>query len=521
MPSIFNEVIGPVMRGPSSSHTAASHRIGKIIRQVCPLKLRKVMVELDRNGSLPLTYVSQGSEMGLICGLMGISILDPLVFRYQDLAKERGLTASFKVTDFETQHPNTYKILTEDDAGNHYWFIAVSTGGGMIEIRNINGFEVMIKGDYFDTLIFCPSQSHDLANDLFEKVKNIIPHLEIKLCSKENKNFMISLKRREPLDPEIKSLFSNYGLTQITEIEPVLPIPGGTDRKVPFSTVDQMLKFGRQNNYDMAELASLYECARSGYDHQKIFMLMEDIAKYINNSIREGLSGTYYKDRILGHQSHFIGNAERDNKIINSPTNKVIAYVTAIMETKSSMGIIVAAPTAGSAGVLGGVIFAIAEELNVGFDSIVNAFLAAGMIGIFIADRYTFAAELGGCQVECGAASAMAAAGLVQLMGGTTEQALNASSMALSNLLGMICDPVADRVEVPCLGKNILSATNALDSAIMSISGYDPVIPLEEVIEAMKSVGDSMHPSLRCTGLGGLSITPTSIRIQNALKDNN
>jgi L-serine dehydratase len=116
--------------------------------------------------------------------------------------------------------------------------------------------------------------------------------------------------------------------------------------------------------------------------------------------------------------------------------------------------------------------------------------------------------------VECGAASAMAAAGLVQLMGGDARQAVNAASMALQNCLGMICDPVADRVEVPCLGKNILAATNALNSANMSMAGFDPVIPLDEVIDAMKSVGEEMPRTLCCTGLGGLSLTPASKKLQ-------
>jgi L-serine dehydratase len=520
MPSIFNDVIGPVMRGPSSSHTAAAHRIGTVIRQICPGEVRNVMVELDREGSLPQTYVSQGSEMGLICGLLGVSILDSSVFRYKHLAKERGLTTGFQITDLGAGHPNAYIILTEDDEHSQYRFEAVSTGGGMIEIQKINGFKVMIRGDYFETLIFGSSTSDEVVNNLFDRIKHLIPHSEIVLSRNEPEDFLINLKSREPSGSELRSLLSASGVvTRVQEIKPVLPIPAGAELPIPFTTVDQMLKLSRENNYDLADLASIYECARSGFDAQKIFTLMEDIARTLENSVREGMTGTVYKDRILGRQSHLIRAAEKVNKIINTPSNKIISYVTALMEVKSSMGIIVAAPTAGSAGVLGGAIFAIAEELNASFDSIVESFLAAGLIGVIIAHKYTFAAEVGGCQVECGAASAMAAAGLVQLMGGTTQQAINASSMALSNLLGMICDPVAGRVEVPCLGKNILGATNALDSAIMSISGFDPVIPLEEVIEAMKSVGDSMPASLRCTGLGGLSVTPASLRIHNELND--
>ncbi len=143
-----------------------------------------------------------------------------------------------------------------------------------------------------------------------------------------------------------------------------------------------------------------------------------------------------------------------------------------------------------------------------------HAMLAAGMIGVFIAAHATFAAEVGGCQAECGAGSGMAAAALVTLAKGTFEQAINASSMALQNILGMICDPVANRVEVPCLGKNVMAASNALACANMALANFDAVIPLDEVIETMDRVGKSIPTELRCTALGGLSITRTSKAIE-------
>ena len=142
-----------------------------------------------------------------------------------------------------------------------------------------------------------------------------------------------------------------------------------------------------------------------------------------------------------------------------------------------------------------------------------DALLAAGLVGIIIEMGAGFAAEEGGCQYECGSASGMTAAALVELAGGTGSQAIAAASMALQNTLGMICDPVADRVEVPCLGKNIMAGLNALASANMALAGYDPVIPVSEVILAMKEVAESMDHRFRCTCKGGLSVTPTAGKI--------
>ena len=522
MPSIFNDVIGPVMRGPSSSHTAASHRIGTIIRQVCPPENGRVHVEFDRKGSLSTTYEGQGSAMGLICGLLGVSILDPSVARYKELAEDRKLKIDFQITDFEASHPNTYRIQVENNKKEKFSFIAVSTGGGMIQIQNINGFEVSIIGDSFETLVCCDSLAGEAAPKLFQILKNSINHSEISLFRKGQDSYLINIKSRVSLLREVKDLITDFkDITWMRGIDPVMPVLAGTNEKLPFSTVDELLKSAELNGSDLAELAILYECSRAGIDRDETLSMMNDIVSKIEYSIQEGLKGTTYKDRILGHQAHLILEAEKNKKIFPTPQNKIIAYVTAIMETKSSMGIIVAAPTAGSAGVLGGAIFSVAEGLSGNRESIVKAFLAAGLIGVLIAHKYTFAAEEGGCQVECGAASAMAAAGLVQLMGGTARQAVNASSMALQNVLGMVCDPVADRVEVPCLGKNILGATNALSAANMSIAGFDPVIPLDEVIDAMKSVGENLPSSLCCTGLGGLSITPASLKLHKELKSEN
>ena len=519
LPGIFNDVIGPVMRGPSSSHTAASHRIGTLIRSFSPPESSIVLVEFDRHGSLATTYEGQGSSMGLISGLLGLSILDRDIIRYKELAKERGLNISFEITDFVNSHPNTYKISVKNSKQENFSFVAISTGGGMMEIININGFEVSVKGDFFETFISFEASYDTKTETIFRNLSTHTDNSEIHLYKNEKNHYLINIKSREPLLYNTETIAEAFeSASWSRQINPVMPVLGGVNRDLPFSSIGEMIRFAEQNHPDLADLAIGYESALAGIDPSKVIAMMHEIVLHVKGSIQEGLAGTNYSDRILGQQSHLILNAERDNRILKSPMNTIIAKVTALMEAKSSMGIIVAAPTAGSTGVLGGTLFAVAEEFSFTDNDVARAFLAGGMIGVFIADKYTFAAEKGGCMVECGAASGMTAAALVQLMGGTASEAVNAASLALQNMLGLICDPVADRVEVPCLGKNILGAGNALNSANMSMAGFDVVIPLEEVIDAMKSVGESMPSSLCCTGLGGLSVTPSAIRIQEKLR---
>jgi L-serine dehydratase len=182
------------------------------------------------------------------------------------------------------------------------------------------------------------------------------------------------------------------------------------------------------------------------------------------------------------------------------------------------MGVIVAAPTAGSCAALPGTCVAATDVLDLTDEDAAKAMLAAGLVGVLVAFKTTFAAEVCGCQAECGVASGMTAAALVSLAGAGIRQAVSAASMAFQNSLGMICDPVANRVEVPCLGKNVMAASNALACANMALGGYDQVIPLDEVIETMDRVGRSLPRELRCTALGGLSITRTSKDIERRLQ---
>ena len=249
---------------------------------------------------------------------------------------------------------------------------------------------------------------------------------------------------------------------------------------------------------------------------------MSEIVRLMQKSILDGIAGTKYADRILGYQSGLFQTRMANRQLLDGGMlNQMILCVTAMMEVKSSMGVIVAAPTAGACAGLPGACIGAATSLGLSVDEMTKAMLSAGMIGVFIAAHATFAAEVGGCQAECGSGSGMAAAALVTLANGTLKQSVDAASMALQNTLGMVCDPVANRVEVPCLGKNVMAASNALACANMALADYDAVSPLDEVIETLDRVGKSMPHELRCTALGGLSITRTSKEIEQRLKRQN
>jgi L-serine dehydratase len=250
----------------------------------------------------------------------------------------------------------------------------------------------------------------------------------------------------------------------------------------------------------------------------EVIARMVEIVRILRRSIAQGLAGTQYGDRVLGRQCGKFHELLQGRRLLDGGAlNRIVLYVSALMEVKSAMGVIVAAPTAGACAALPGAVVGMAEALARDEQAMAQALLASGLIGVFIAAQWTFAAEAGGCQAEGGSAASMAAAALVTLAGGTLTESVAAASLALQSMLGLICDPVANRVEVPCLGRNVMAASHALSCANMALAGYDPVIPLDEVIDAARRVAAQMPRELRCTALGGLSITPTSLALEQQL----
>ena len=512
-PSIFNDVIGPVMRGPSSSHCAAAVRIGRIVRDLMEGEIKEVLVEFDPDGSLATTHASQGSDMGLFGGFLGWDTSDERLLRSPEAIREAGINVRIKITPIEAIHPNTYKMTVTNHRETHT-LTALSSGGGMIEVVEIDGVKVSVAGDYYDTLIYFGSG----GDRLLAHLKETIQADDIHILGSENTRF-VEIKSQEFLAQEtVFELRSKFDIQSIKQIAPVLPILSHREIHVPFITCAEMMEYNRNKSLDLWELAVHYERARGVIPDEQVVEKMTDIIGIMQNAIHAGLAGTEYADRILGYQSgNFRTQMENRRLIDGGVLNQIILYTTALMESKSAMGLIVAAPTAGACGGFPGACIGAASAMGLSKGELTRALLAGGMIGVFIAAHATFAAEVGGCQAECGAGSGMAASALVTLAGGSTQQAVNAASMALQNILGMICDPVANRVEVPCLGKNVMAASNALSCANMALADYDPVIPLDEVIQAMDSVGKSLPAALRCTAYGGLSITTTSKEIEKRL----
>ena len=507
-PSIFNDVIGPVMRGPSSSHCAASLRIGRICHDLMEGRISAIEIDFDPEGSLATTHKDQGSDMGLFGGFLGWEAYDERLVDSEMHLGAAGIRATVTIKELQEKHPNTYQVTLRNPWETHQ-VIAISTGGGMIEVIEIDGAKVSLAGDCFVTLIY----STDLQQ-VVHYLEQAELGEEMEIHAKDRS--FVAVKTQDFLDKSIlDELKEIEGVSSIKQIKPVLPVLTRKNTVVPFITCDEMFGYNEDKNLSLWELAVRYESMRGNISEEEVLSKMNDIRIILKNAVETGLKGTKFEDRILGPQSvKFKSMMEERKLVVGDVLNRIIMYVSAIMEVKSSMGVIVAAPTAGSCGAMPGAVLGVADSLGLSEEETNKALLIAGLIGVFIAAHSTFAAEVGGCQAECGSGATMAAAAIVHLAGGNLNQSISAASMALQSSLGMICDPIGNRVEAPCLNRNVMAASNALSCANMALADYDHLIPLDQVIETMYEVGKSIPNTLRCTNLGGLSITKAAKEIE-------
>lgn len=213
---------------------------------------------------------------------------------------------------------------------------------------------------------------------------------------------------------------------------------------------------------------------------------------------------------IGGEAKRLAAHAAKKKSLCGPVLQKAITYAMGVLEVNASMGLIVAAPTAGSSGVVPGLLLALQDEYHISDERLLDGLFNAGAVGYLAMRNATVAGAVGGCQAEVGVAAAMAASAAVELMGGNPQQSLDAASTVMMNMLGLVCDPVGGLVEYPCQSRNAAGVANALVAAEMALSGVPQLIPFDEMLEAMYRVGRRLPAELRETALGGCAATPSA-----------
>ncbi|NMV49589.1 L-serine ammonia-lyase, iron-sulfur-dependent, subunit alpha [Lactobacillus reuteri] len=287
-----------------------------------------------------------------------------------------------------------------------------------------------------------------------------------------------------------------------------------------YQSVKDLVRTAEIQQKALSELVIVAECHESGSNRKEVWQRMRSNLLTMRAAIKQGENelGVRSKTGLTGGEAIKLKKYRAKGKTLSGDVMMAaVENAIATNEVNAAMGVICATPTAGSSGTLPGALFMLEQRLGLSEDQMIRFLFTAGGLGLIIANHAGIAGATGGCQEEVGSASAMAAAAAVEAAGGSPEQSSQALAIALSNLLGLVCDPIAGLVEIPCVKRNAIGAGNALIAADMALAGCTSMIPADECISALDKVGRSMSVDLRETGRGGLAGTPTGQAIKTKI----
>lgn len=515
------EILGPVMVGPSSSHTAGALRCARVAATL--LEGRPERVTFTLWNSFAHTYQGHGTDRALLAGILGLDTDDERIRDAFSLAGEQGLTYSFVMGgDDPSIHPNTVDIELASTTGASCNVRGESLGGGKMRISAINGVQVEISGLY--TTLFV---AHRDAPGALAALTGALAkaHMNIAFCR----------TYRTEAGGQAYSVFETDGAPQPEVLPAVraldlvnyatfIELPGSASSLGPgmsvadlFDDAAQLLDACETRGLTIGQLMREREELMVGPERARVHMervieVMQEETTVPLDAPQRSLGGFLNGEAQAVH----LASAQWSPSLLGATQSDAVARAMAVLERSATMGVIVAAPTAGSAGVVPGCVLAaaprIAPDEQTCRQLIEDALYCAAAVGLILATSACVAGAEGGCQAEVGSAAAMAAAALVQMHGGTPAQALDAASITLSNLLGLVCDPVGGLVEVPCQNRNAIGVAAAFTSAQLVLSGVRALVPLDEMASVMLAVGHALPSSLRETAKGGIAIAPSAQR---------
>jgi L-serine dehydratase len=285
-----------------------------------------------------------------------------------------------------------------------------------------------------------------------------------------------------------------------------------------FRNVAELVELAEKKQVKIAEIMIRQEIEVSGRTREEIIAQMDNNLQVMERAVERGLGGVKSQTGLTGGDAVLLQNYIASGKsLAGNLLLDAVSKAVATNEVNAAMGIICATPTAGSAGVVPGTLFAVKEKLNPTRMEMIEYLFTAAAFGFVVANNASISGAAGGCQAEVGSAAGMAAAAIVEMAGGTPQQSSEAFAITLKNMLGLVCDPVAGLVEVPCVKRNAMGASNAITAADMALAGITSRIPCDEVIGAMYAIGLTMPSALRETAEGGLAATPTGRRLEEEI----
>ena len=438
---------------------------------------------------------------------MGWPITDERFFEAVAVAAESGLKITFAARKLEhADHPNAVDIQLAATDGRTLRATANSIGGGAVEFVRLAGWPVRFTGDTFEVAAEVEAGAAAAVLELLAADGAAIGSPE--RCSQADLT-LLTVRRREALPEDVHGkLTALKGVRQVWAARPVYFVQSGSPK---FASALEMVLMAARRGLSLGQVALEYEAALLGLSPQDILAEAARRFDVMRRAVERGLAASPPAMQLLRPSAGRIYAAEAEGRLaVGGLHTRAAARALAAMHVSSGAGVVCAAPTGGSSGVLPGVLVTLAEEKRAAPGKIGLALLAAGAVGVVVANRATFAAEVAGCQVEIGAAGAMAAAAVVEAAGGAAAQAADAAAIAFQNTMGSVCDLVQGIVEIPCHTRNAAAASNAFLCADLVLGGYANPVGLDETIDAVYACGKMLPSELRCTALGGLAATPSA-----------
>jgi len=504
--SIF-EIVGPIMVGPSSSHTAGMARIGLMANRIAGMELEHITLRMSP--VLKTTYHGHRTDAALIAGAMGWAEDSPLLRHSLEMAPEQGIGIDIAFYPPNIYHPNAVQLEMRGKNGEEISVRGVSIGGGSLCIEAIDEQKILLESDQYN-LVLWGEGARSAAENIEGGEKR---HAE---------SISVVAFRKAPEGGLTGKMEAMPGVSRVRMVTPVLTYGATVSELLKLSRFDEAAKLCTEKGLSLPELAIQYEMDRSGFSREDIRALMQKELEIMRRAVDKGVNEK--NEMLYGLTSgcdgkRLMGVAKTGKTISGGIVPIAVAKALGVMEFNASMGCIVAAPTAGSAGIVPGCMFTLQEEYGFSDDEIIDALFVSAITGVIMAHRdVSFSGAVGGCQGEVGVSSAIAAAGIASLFSKDPTVVFEAMGMCMKNLLGLVCDPIAGPIEVPCIKRNAVGVANAFISADMACAGITSYIPPDEVIDALKDVQRRLPMELRATTIGGLACSHTGVCLREKLK---
>jgi len=516
-PEFFNDVFGPVMQPGSSSHFAGPCRLGCLAGALLGEPPSRIRILLDEHGSFAGTFGIMAEDRAMVGGVLGFQPDDERLFRAFELAEEAGAEVSFEFTELtESRHPNAVKFVLTGRSGREAELVGNSTGGGMVETVTVNGFPLRIIGDTYMLLVFDAQRQigEEQLATLGPALPELVDSLEVAVDGRGV--LRASMLAVEPDLAALNGLLT-AGLpgVSVAVLKPLLPVISQLDRRPQlFDTMTRWREIAEREDLPLWEVAVQYEMGASTWPRARILARMRMLAGLMRRQTR----AVYEEDLVVPtspFKPDFAGrwaeHADSGLGVTDGVTAQTIRWAYGAGSGIPGV-VVVPGPMGGGAGYIYAAMSAVLDARGLSEDDLLRGLFVAAGIGAISYTRSAPTGEVTGCTGEAGTCGAMAAAAIVEMVGGSPAHVENAASLALQAFTGMPCDPMPGGLCQPCRSRVLATTCMAHVFADLALAGHAAVLPLHEAIDVADGIGRGLPPELLCTSAGGACAAPAAQR---------